>query len=162
MLHLVLLHCWLVTVTFFCFQAADCIRVFHVTGVQTCALPISRTAGCTVSSEAPPEQTLGRYRLLREIGEGGMGVVHLAAAPNGDRVAIKVLRPQVIGDREARARLEREVATMRRVRSPRVAECLDADPWGSMPYVVTRFVIGIPLTEYVAEYGPLPPARIHS
>jgi len=91
-----------------------------------------------------------------------MGVVHLAAAPNGDRVAIKVLRPQVIGDREARARLEREVATMRRVRSPRVAECLDADPWGSMPYVVTRFVIGIPLTEYVAEYGPLPPARIHS
>jgi len=91
-----------------------------------------------------------------------MGVVHLAAAPNGDRVAIKVLRPQVIGDREARARLEREVATMRRVRSPRVAECLDADPWGSMPYVVTRFVIGIPLTEYVAEYGPLPSARIHS
>ena len=91
-----------------------------------------------------------------------MGVVHLAAAPDGDRIAIKVLRPQVIGDREARARLEREVATMRRVRSPRVAECLDADPWGSMPYVVTRFVIGIPLTEYVAEYGPLPPARIHS
>jgi len=91
-----------------------------------------------------------------------MGVVHLAAAPDGDRVAIKVLRPQVIGDREARARLEREVATMRRVRSPRVAECLDADPWGSMPYVVTRFVIGIPLTEYVAEYGPLPSARIHS
>jgi Protein kinase domain len=114
-----------------------------------------------VSSEAPPEQTLGRYRLLRQIGEGGMGVVHLAAAPNGDRVAIKVLRPQVIGDREARARLEREVAAMRRVRSPRVAECFDADPWGAMPYVVTRFVIGIPLTEYVAEYGPLPPARIH-
>ena len=115
-----------------------------------------------MSSEAPPEETLGRYRLLREIGEGGMGVVHLAAAPNGDRVAIKVLRPQVIGDREARTRLEREVATMRRVRSPRVAECLDADPWGAMPYVVTRFVMGIPLTEYVAEYGPLAPARIHS
>ena len=91
-----------------------------------------------------------------------MGVVHLAAAPNGARVAIKVLRPQVIGDREARARLEREVVAMRRVTSPRVAECFDADPWGEMPYVVTRFVVGIPLTEYVAEYGPLPPARIHT
>ena len=91
-----------------------------------------------------------------------MGVVHLATAPNGHRVAIKVLRPQVIGDREARARLEREVVAMRRVKSPRVAECFDADPWGEMPYVVTRFVVGIPLTEYVAEYGPLPPARIHT
>jgi Protein kinase domain len=106
--------------------------------------------------------TLGRYRLLRQIGEGGMGVVHLAAAPNGDRVAIKILRPQVIADREARARLEREVAAMRRVRSPRVAECFDADPWGAMPYVVTRFVVGLPLTEYVHEYGPLSPHRLHT
>jgi hypothetical protein len=106
--------------------------------------------------------TLGRYRLLRQIGEGGMGVVHLAAAPNGDRVAVKILRPQIIGDRDARARLEREVAAMRRVRSPRVAECFDADPWGAMPYVVTRFVVGISLTEYVEEYGPLPPHRVHS
>jgi Protein kinase domain len=117
-----------------------------------------------VSSEAGTHsvQTLGRYRLLRQIGEGGMGVVHLAAAPNGDRVAIKILRPQVIGDREARARLEREVAAMRRVRSPRVAECFDADPWGTMPYVVTRFVVGLPLTEYVFEYGPLSPHRVHT
>ena len=106
-------------------------------------------------------ETLGRYRLLRQIGEGGMGVVHLAAAPNGDRVAVKILRPQIIGDRDARSRLEREVAAMRRVRSPRVAECFDADPWGALPYVVTRFVVGISLSEYVDEYGPLPPHRVH-
>jgi hypothetical protein len=125
---------------------------------------MTRTAGCTVSSSDAgilPVETLGRYRLLRQIGEGGMGVVHLAAAPNGDRVAVKILRPQIIGDREARARLEREVAAMRRVRSPRVAECFDADPWGALPYVVTRFVVGIPLTEYVHEYGPLSPHRVH-
>jgi Protein kinase domain len=107
-------------------------------------------------------QTLGQYRMLRQIGEGGMGVVHLAATPNGERVAVKILRPQVIADREGRVRLEREVAAMRRVRSPRVAECIDADPWGSLPYVVTRFVVGIPLTEYVNEYGPLSPHRVHS
>jgi hypothetical protein len=127
---------------------------------------MTRTAGCIVSSGDAkagilPVETLGRYRLLRQIGEGGMGVVHLAAAPNGERVAIKILRPQIIGDRDARSRLEREVASMRRVQSPRVAECFDADPWGAMPYVVTRFVVGLPLTEYVHEYGPLSPHRVH-
>ena len=105
--------------------------------------------------------TVGAYRLLRQIGEGGMGVVHLAHAPDGARVAVKVLRPQVIGGREARQRLEREVAAMRRVRSPRVAECVDADPWGDPPFVVTRYVPGLSLTEYVAEYGPLDATRLH-
>jgi serine/threonine protein kinase len=106
-------------------------------------------------------ETVGAYRLLRQIGEGGMGVVHLALAPDGSRVAVKVLRPQVIGDGQARHRLEREVAAMRRVRSPRVAECVGADPWGDPPYVVTRYVAGLSLTEYVAEYGPLGGAKLH-
>ncbi|CAN5284327.1 hypothetical protein BH24ACT12_BH24ACT12_10940 [soil metagenome] len=105
-------------------------------------------------------ERVGAYRLLRQIGEGGMGVVHLALAPDNSRVAVKVLRPQVIGDREARQRLEREVTSMRRIRSPRVAECLDADPWGQPPYVVTRFVAGLSLTEHVAEYGPMPATRL--
>ena len=105
--------------------------------------------------------TVGSYRLLRQVGEGGMGVVHLALAPDGSRVAVKILRPQVIGGREARQRLEREVAAMRRVRSPRVAECVDADPWGDPPFVVTRYVPGLSLTEYVAEYGPLDAGRLH-
>ncbi len=98
---------------------------------------------------------LGRYRLLRSIGEGGMGVVHLATGPDGARVALKVLRPHVVGDKEGRARLAREVAALQRVRSPRVAEFLDADPWGPTPYVVTRFVPGLALSGYVHEYGPL-------
>jgi hypothetical protein len=105
-------------------------------------------------------ETVGAYRLLRQIGEGGMGVVHLALAPDNSRVAVKILRPQVIGGHEARQRLEREVAAMRRVRSPRVAECVDADPWGDPPFVVTRYVAGLSLTEYVAEYGVLNPARL--
>jgi len=105
-------------------------------------------------------ERVGSYRLLRQIGEGGMGVVHLALAPDNSRVAVKVLRPQVIGDREARQRLEREVASMRRIRNARVAECLDADPWGQPPYVVTRFVAGLSLAEHVAEYGPMPAGRL--
>ena len=98
---------------------------------------------------------IGRYRLLARIGEGGMGVVHLAQAPDGSRVALKVLRQHVVGDDEARARLAREVASLRRVSSPRVAEILDADPWGETPYVATRYVPGLSLHEHVRQEGPI-------
>ncbi len=99
---------------------------------------------------------MGNYRLLAKIGEGGMGVVHLAQAEGpGGRVALKVLRPHVVGDDEARARLAREVASLRRVRSPRVAEVLDADPWGETPFVATRYVPGLSLHEHVRQEGPV-------
>ncbi len=108
-------------------------------------------------SSAPHAETgrIGRYRLLGKIGEGGMGVVHLAEAPDGREVALKVLRPQVVGDDEGRARLAREVSSLRRVRSRRVAEVYDADPWGVYPYLVTRFVDGPSLHKRVRESGPL-------
>ncbi|GHJ57942.1 hypothetical protein NOK12_04610 [Nocardioides sp. OK12] len=99
--------------------------------------------------------TVGGYTLLTKIGEGGMGVVHLARRPGGDRVALKVLRPQVVGGDEARLRLEREVASLSRVRSRWVAEVLDADPWGDVPYVATRYVPGLSLHDHVVEEGPL-------
>lgn len=106
--------------------------------------------------DAPPGPgSVGPYRLLAPLGEGGMGVVHLAQAPDGRRVALKVLRPHVVGDAEARARLAREVETLRRVSSPRVAEILDADPEGPVPYVVTRYVPGLSLYHHVAEEGVL-------
>jgi predicted Ser/Thr protein kinase len=98
---------------------------------------------------------VGGYRLVATIGEGGMGVVHLAEAPDGRRVALKVLRPHVVGDREGRERLAREVVSLRRVRSPRIAEVLDADPWGTTPFVATRYVPGRSLHEQVRQDGPL-------
>jgi predicted Ser/Thr protein kinase len=104
---------------------------------------------------APTQAGLGRYRLLGRLGEGGMGVVHLAEAPGGGLVALKVLRPHVVGDDESRARLAREVTSLRRVRSPLVAEVFDADPWGETPYVVTRYVRGPSLHERVSTGGPL-------
>lgn len=98
---------------------------------------------------------LGRYRLAQRIGEGGMGVVHLALDENQRAVAVKVLRPHVAGDPHARQRLAREVDTLTRVRSPRVAEVLDADVDCATPYVVTRYVPAPPLDDFVRENGPL-------
>jgi hypothetical protein len=98
---------------------------------------------------------IGRYRLLERLGEGGMGVVHLAEDQHGRKVAIKVLRPAVAGDVTALRRLAREVDTMRRVHSPYVAEILDADVTAEPPYVVTQYVPGNTLEEKVFEQGPL-------
>ena len=103
---------------------------------------------------------LGPYRLLDRIGEGGMGVVYLGRDPEQRSVAIKVLRPAVAGDPNARRRLAREVETMRRVRSPFVAEVLDTDVAGDTPYIVTRYVPGRTLDEVVTQDGPLTGARL--
>jgi serine/threonine protein kinase len=105
--------------------------------------------------QVPPGLRVGDYELLTRLGEGGMGVVHLARKPGGQRVALKVLRPHIVGDDEARRRLAREVSSLTRVKSRRVAEIVDADPWGDIPYVATRYVPGLSLHDHVHEEGSI-------
>ncbi|MDP3889874.1 serine/threonine-protein kinase [Nocardioides sp.] len=109
----------------------------------------------TPRSQAPAGLKVGDYTLLTRVGEGGMGVVHLAQRPGGERVALKVLRPHIVGDDEARERLAREVNSLSRIRSPRIAEIVDADPWGEIPYVATRYVPGLSLHDHVRTEGPI-------
>ena len=99
---------------------------------------------------------VGPYTLLTKIGEGGMGVVHLARRDeHSPRVALKVMRPHIVGDDEARRRLAREVSSLGRIRSRWVAEILDADPWAEVPYVATRYVPGLSLHDHVQQEGPI-------
>jgi hypothetical protein len=100
---------------------------------------------------------LGPYRLRERIGEGGMGAVYLARDRERRMVAVKVLHSRVAEEPNARRRLAREVEAMRRVRSPYVAEVLDADVTGKFPYIVTRYVPGHTLDHVVRQQGPLPP-----
>lgn len=109
----------------------------------------------------PDHALLGSYRLVQRLGEGGMGVVHLGLDRHGKAVAIKVLRPHVAHDPAARARLAREVATLRRIRSPRVAPVIDADVDGERPFIVTRYVPGPPLDDVVSAQGPMGPDDLH-
>jgi len=106
-------------------------------------------------ASAPPDLVVGGYTLLTRLGEGGMGVVHLARKPGGERVALKVLRPHIVGDDEARARLAREVSSLSRIRSKWVAEIVDADPWGPIPFIATRYVPGFSLHDLVQDEGPV-------
>jgi serine/threonine protein kinase len=123
--------------------AAACVRLFRA-GYRH-----------RVSAPTTEPQRLGPYRLVERIGEGGMGVVHLAVAPGGALVAVKALRPWLVGGHDGRIRFAREVAALRRVRGPRIAEVIDADLEGDPPYVVTRYVRGPSLDRAVADHGPL-------
>ena len=99
--------------------------------------------------------TIGPYRVLQQLGQGGMGIVHLALDARGRAVAVKVLRTHVAHDDDARARLAREVDTLARVRSQRIAPVFDADLEADQPYIVTRYVPGPSLEQLVREQGPL-------
>ncbi|TCC53343.1 serine/threonine protein kinase [Kribbella capetownensis] len=105
------------------------------------------------------EERVGPYRLIRRLGQGGMGVVYLAEGPERQEVALKVLRPHVAHDPIARARLQREATTLQKVSHPGVAGILDHDLEGDQPYLVTRFVPGRPLDEQVDDRGPLTPRK---
>ena len=125
------------------------------------------TARClaTVSYEVmrvqdiTPER-LGPYRVIRRLGQGGMGVVYLAQDVDGQPVAIKALHPGMAQEENARQRLAREVDTMHRVRSPYVAEVLGADLDGDTPYIVTRYVPGLTLDAVISAGGPLTGAAL--
>ena len=105
-------------------------------------------------------QRLGPYRLIERIGEGGMGVVHLGISPDGDLVAVKALRPWLVGGHDGRERFGREVAALRRVRGDRVAQVVDADVEGDVPYIVTRYVRAPSLERVVRDHGPLGAAAL--
>ncbi|UVI35482.1 serine/threonine-protein kinase [Brevibacterium spongiae] len=100
------------------------------------------------------EQELGGYRLIEELGSGGMGVVYLGVDGGNNPVAVKVLHPHIANDETARKRLARETRTLRRIRHPRIAEVLDAELDSAQPFIITEFVDGQTLSDDVRDNGP--------
>ncbi|MEV5409433.1 glycoside hydrolase family 6 protein [Thermopolyspora sp. NPDC052614] len=98
---------------------------------------------------------VARYRILRRLGEGGMGVVYLAETPLGERVAIKLIHRHLAADVAFRRRFRREVDAARRVARFSTAAVLDAEVEGHTAYLVTEYVPGPTLLEAVRTRGPL-------
>jgi serine/threonine protein kinase len=97
-----------------------------------------------------PGQTIGRYKLLEEIGEGGMGVVYMAEQQEPVRrtVALKVIKPGM-DSRQVIARFEAERQALAIMDHPSIARVFDAGATDSgRPYFVMELVRGIPLTDY--------------
>jgi hypothetical protein len=99
---------------------------------------------------------LGPYRLVRPIGQAGLGSIHLGETAGGHLVVLKVLSPELADDPERSGRFAREVAAARRVSGLYTAAILDADPDGPEPWLATQYIPGPTLRAALGERGPLP------
>jgi serine/threonine-protein kinase len=101
---------------------------------------------------------LGGYRLLRPLGEGGMGKVYLAEDDQHRRVAIKVLPPRkAVEDGNALLRFRREMELSRRVSHPNLARTMAVGSEGDVHFMVMEYIPGQSLYEMVnsVQAGPL-------
>ncbi|MFJ3643011.1 protein kinase [Streptomyces sp. NPDC090108] len=100
-------------------------------------------------------RVVGSFRLHRRLGAGGMGVVYLGSDKKGQRVALKVIRPDLAEDQEFRSRFAREVSAARRIRGGCTARLVAADLEAERPWFATQYVPGPSLHDKVADEGPL-------
>lgn len=104
----------------------------------------------------------GRYRLGRVLGAGGMGTVHEAEHLGlGERVALKLLRPDYAAMPELCERFLREAKSLFRIHHENVVRVLDVDTWTQpgggppVPYIVMDFVEGVSVDQLLAKRGRL-------
>src|SRR5262245_27613744 len=104
---------------------------------------------------------LGQYRLRRRIGAGAMGEVYLAEHQLlKPPCALKLIRPDSVGDPRAVARFEREVRLTATLSHPNTVEIYDYGRTSDGTYYyVMEYLPGLSLEELVERHGPLPPGR---
>ncbi|MET8168261.1 protein kinase [Streptomyces sp. NPDC005329] len=107
-------------------------------------------------------RVVGSFRLHRRLGAGGMGVVYLGSDKKGQRVALKVIRPDLAEDQEFRSRFAREVSAARRIRGGCTARLVAADLDADRPWFATQYVPGPSLHDKVNDEGPLGAAELAS
>jgi len=101
---------------------------------------------------------LGAYRILGELGSGGMAVVYKAVQPALDRmVAIKELRHEYVSDRQIMARFEREATSLATLQHGNIVHIYDFIADGGGAYIVMEFVEGIDLFDLLHQTGRLAP-----
>lgn len=85
-----------------------------------------------------------------------MGAVYLSHTRGKQAVALKVIRREYTQNQEFRRRFQQEVTAARRVQGYHVVPVVDHDTTGTLPWLATAYVPGVPLDEAISTYGPLP------
>ena len=105
-------------------------------------------------------RTLAHYRILEQLGAGGMGVVYRAVDERLERdVAIKVLPLGALHSEPARSRFRKEALALAKLNHPNIATVYDVGREDGMDYIVMEYVPGESLAEKLRS-GPLPPKEV--
>ncbi|MEW5719582.1 MAG: serine/threonine-protein kinase, partial [Chloroflexota bacterium] len=117
------------------------------------------------SSRSPTDltgATLGKYRLIEKLGQGGMAQVYKAYQPDLDRyVAVKILHPHLTGDEEFAARFRREARAIAALEHPHSVRVYDFDADHGLAFIVMEYLSGVGLKARLRdlssrdEYMPL-------
>ncbi len=115
--------------------------------------------------EAPrvlPYRISGRYRLVRHLGEGGMGTIFVAQDERlGREVALKLISPERFMRPEARLRFEREARTVAKIQHPRVIAIFDSGELeDGSAFIVMELLRGLDLSQLLSAHGPGAPKQI--
>ena len=103
-----------------------------------------------------PGRMLGHFRLIEEIGAGGMGIVYRARDTRLERdVAVKVLNLKTLSSDSARKRFRHEALILSRLNHPNIESVYDFHSEQGIDYLVMEYVPGVSLNERL-EKGPLP------
>ena len=109
-----------------------------------------------VASLGSIPEKIGNYRLLRQLGAGGMGCVYEAEEiGTGQRVAVKIILPELVASQEATDRFRQEGQLASTIAHPNCVFVLEADQDGKYPYIVMELVKGTDLDDFVRKHGKL-------
>lgn len=115
----------------------------------------------TPPAEARYPECLGEFRLLQRLGSGGMGLVFLAEQTSLRRkVAVKLVRPELLLSPIARERFQREVATVAQLQHPGIVPVLAVGEHSGVPYFAMEYVAGCSLDEVLLSVADRPVASL--
>src|SRR5579875_1125139 len=124
--------------------------------VRSSDAPVVEKASAPPKDLPPDLANYSKYRFVRELGRGGMGVVYQAEQTvMGRTVAVKVINPSVLDHPDALPRFQSEVRAAARLDHPNIVRAYDAEQVGSMHLLVMEYVEGTSLADLVAKKGPL-------
>jgi serine/threonine protein kinase len=119
-------------------------------------MPLRRFPMETTSDRDVAALRIGRYRMVREVGCGAMGVVYEAEHIElGRRVALKLLQPALRGNATAKARFAREGRVAAKLHHSHAIEVLDAGLSEEGPFLVMEYVDGPTFATYLRELGAI-------
>ncbi|HVS36450.1 MAG TPA: protein kinase, partial [Gemmataceae bacterium] len=122
----------------------------------------TQTHGPSLTPAQQPDEIgrLGGYRILKELGRGGMGVVYKAEDPKLKRlVALKAMLPSVAADAAQRQRFLREAQAMAAVHHDHVATIFQVDETDGVPFLAMELLQGEALSDRLAREEKVPPAE---